>query len=116
MAINHAMRARIAPPGADFNLNRVCSLRHLFDSCGARLMKNSLMKFAALERIPRRTIGEFEITEIGPEAEADARTDRNDGDVVGHQRGHAEAADEISGAVDAAKPLENRIGAGQVVD
>src|SRR5262249_22614261 len=40
----------------------------------------------------------------------------DDGDVVGHQRGHAEAANEIGGAVDAAEPLENRIGTGQVVD
>src|SRR6516165_10786900 len=110
MAVNHAMRARIAPPGADFNLNRVCPPRHLFDR-----LRRRVYGIARLERIPRRPIGEFEVAEISPEAEADAGADRDDGDVVSHQRGHTEAADEIGGAVDTAEPLENRIGARKVV-
>src|SRR6516225_3413213 len=110
MAVNHAMRARIAPPGADFNLNRVCPARHLFDR-----LRRRIYGIARLERIPCRPIGEFEVAEIGPEAQAYARADRDDGDVVSHQRGHTEAADEIGGAVDTAEPLENRIGARKVV-
>src|SRR5215470_979480 len=79
-------------------------------------MQRRVPEIEASEWIPRGAIGEFEIAEIGPKPQADARADWHDGDIVGHQRGHAEAADEIGGAVDAAEPFENRVGARQVVD
>jgi hypothetical protein len=53
---NHAMRMRIAPPGADFNLNRVCPPRHLFNR-----LRRRAYEIATLEGIPRRSIGEFEV-------------------------------------------------------
>src|SRR5262249_20244419 len=70
----------------------------------------------ALERVPRWAIGELEIAQIGAEAQAETRANRDDGDVVGNERGHAEPADEISGPIDAAETLEDRVGAGQVIN
>src|SRR6516165_6493145 len=70
----------------------------------------------ALERVPRWAIGELEIAHIGAEAQAQTRAYRDDGDVVGNERGHAEPADEISGPIDAAETLEDRVGAGQVIN
>src|SRR5665213_3227954 len=68
------------------------------------------------ERIPSRALGEFEIAEIGAEAKTDAGADRHQYDIIGGQCGHAEAADKIGGTVDAAEPIEDRGGLGQIVD
>src|ERR1700685_2204370 len=68
------------------------------------------------EWIPGRARGELEIAEISSQPESDARTDRSDDNVVCPERSHAESADKISGAFDAAEPFENGFGAWQVVD
>src|SRR5271155_1447028 len=71
---------------------------------------------ARSEWIPRRTFGEFEVADIGAETQPDARANRHEHDIVGSQRRHAEAADEIGGSVDAAEALEYRLGPRQIVD
>src|SRR6187551_1459682 len=70
----------------------------------------------ASERVPGRLRRELEITEISAKPEADTGSDRNHDDVVGGERGHAEAADEVGGAVDAAEALIDRIGRRQLVN
>src|SRR5215813_3837327 len=70
----------------------------------------------ALERVPRWAIGELEIAQIGAEAKAQTRADRDNGDVVGNECGHAEPTDEISGPINAAETLEDRVGTGQVIN
>src|ERR1700732_1892865 len=105
------MWPQTAPRCEVINLNRVCPLRHLFND--SRRLRSGI---DASERIPRRPIGEFEVAEIGAEPQTYPRTDRDDGDVVGDQRSHAKAADEIGGTIDAAEALENRVGTRQVVD
>src|SRR4029077_18915312 len=68
------------------------------------------------ERVPGWTLREFEIAEIGAEAEPDARADRHDHDIVRYKRRHPQAADQISRAGHAAEPLENSLGSRQVVN
>src|ERR1700691_371059 len=68
------------------------------------------------EWIPGRARGELEIAEIGSQPQSDARADRYDDNVVCAERCHAESADKISGAFDAAESFENGLGAWQVVD
>src|SRR5437899_12286116 len=57
------------------------------------------------EWVPGRARRVFEIADIGAEPQADAGADRHQHDVVGGERGHAEAADDIGGAVDAGEAL-----------
>src|ERR1700733_11949861 len=68
------------------------------------------------ERVPGRALRKFEIADIGAEPQADAGADRNQHDVVGGERGHAEAADDIGRTVDAGEALVDRVGGRQVVD
>src|SRR5262249_15009896 len=60
------------------------------------------------ERVPGCRGRELEIADIGAEPEAPPGADRNDDDVVCRQRGHAEPADEVSGAVDSREALVHR--------
>jgi hypothetical protein len=60
------------------------------------------------ERVPSRTVGELQVAEIGPESQTDTRADWNHDDIVRGKRRHAEAANEIGRAVDAAEAIENR--------
>ena len=69
-----------------------------------------------LERVPGRLRRELQVADVGAEPQADAGADRHQHDVVGGQRRHAEAADKIGGAVDAAEALVDRAGVRQVVD
>src|SRR4029077_6992195 len=50
---------------------------------------------AGSERVPCRPRGIFEIADIGAQTQSDAGADRHQHDVVGGERGHAEAADDI---------------------
>src|SRR5882762_10169696 len=68
------------------------------------------------ERVPGRFRRELEVAHVGAQPQPDARADRQQHDIVGGQRRHAEAADEISGAVDAAEALIDRVRGGQIVD
>jgi len=59
---------------------------------------------------------EFEVTYVNSKPHADAAADRHDNNVVGAQRGEAEAADEIGGSVEAAEALVDRSDRGQILD
>src|SRR6185312_5626120 len=68
------------------------------------------------ERVPGSLRRVFEIADIGPEAQAEAGTNRHQYDVVGGQRRHPEAADDVGRTVDAGESLVDRVGGGQIVD
>src|ERR1700739_1923785 len=68
------------------------------------------------EWVPGRARGKFQIADIGARAQADAGADRYQHDVIGGERGHAEAADDVGGAVDADEALVDRTGRREVVD
>src|ERR1043166_1870162 len=70
----------------------------------------------ASERVPGRPVGEFEIADIRAQPHADARADGNEHDAVCRQHRHAEAAHEISRAVDAGEVLIDRGSGRQVVN
>src|SRR5207253_8127939 len=70
----------------------------------------------ASERVPGRARRVFEIADIGAEPKPDAGADRHQHDVVGRERRHAEAADDIGRAVDADEALIDRLRRGQIVD
>src|SRR5262249_4429693 len=55
------------------------------------------------------------ISDIRPQTQTDAGADRHHDDVARRQRRHAEAADEISRAVDAAEALIDCVGGREVV-
>ncbi|SOR30787.1 protein of unknown function [Methylorubrum extorquens] len=82
--------------------------------CGVRRWPESFGKRS--ERVPSRAAGEFQIADIDAEPGADAGADRHHDDAaVGHRR-HAEAADEVGRAVDAAEAAVEVAHGGQVVD
>src|SRR6266436_304336 len=68
------------------------------------------------ERVPRGTVGELQVAEIGSESQTDTRADWNHDDIVRGKCRHAEAANEVGRAVDAAEAIENRSDLRQVVD
>src|SRR6185295_16611521 len=68
------------------------------------------------EGIPSRVRRKLEITDVGAKPQADTGADRHDDDVTGTQCRHAEAADEIGGAVDAAEALIDSARRRQVID
>src|SRR5215510_9623369 len=83
---------------------------------GFRHLQRELVNVANSEGIPRRLRRKFEITDIGAKAQSNAGPNRHDDDVAVAERGHAEPANEIGGAVDAGKALINRAGGRQVID
>src|SRR5215475_9787378 len=82
----------------------------------ARTRRARLPARFASERVPGRARRIFEIADIGAEPQANAGTDRHQHDIVGGQRRHAEAADDVGRAVDADEALIDRLRRGQVVD
>src|SRR5262245_52783044 len=91
------------------NLNRARRNTQLIN---CRLVSDA----AALERGPGRLRREFEVADVGAEPKAQPGADRYHYDVIGGQRRHAEAADEVGRAVDAEKALVDGMGRRQLVD
>src|ERR1700751_2120744 len=113
-----------ASPMARFNVNPGAPANRLsatraFPSevdTGSREGNASNQESSASERVPGRARRIFEIADIGAEPQPDAGADRHQHDVVGGERGHAEAADDVGRAVDADEALIDRLRRGQVVD
>ena len=70
----------------------------------------------SLERIPGGLRREFEIPDIGTQAQAEAGADWHHNNIVRRERRHAETTNEVGRAVDAAEAIEDRLGPRQVVD
>src|SRR6478752_3837826 len=71
---------------------------------------------SSLEWVPGRSRREFEIADIGAQPQSEAGADRHQHAVVGGQRRHAEAADDVGRAVEAGEALVDRVGGGQIID
>src|ERR1700719_3956441 len=71
---------------------------------------------AGSERVPGRAVGELEVADVGAQAHADARADRDEHDAVRGEDRHAEPADEVGRSVDAGEVLIDRVGGRQGVD
>src|SRR3954453_5682425 len=67
------------------------------------------------ERVPGRARGVFQIADVGAKPQSDAGADRHQDNIVCGQRGHAEAADDVGGTVDAGEALVNRVSGGEIV-
>src|SRR4051812_49201117 len=63
---------------------------------------------ARSEWIPRRFRRELQVSDVGAEAQADPRADRDDDNTVRGEGRHADAADEIGRAVDPTEALVDR--------
>src|SRR5690242_12154024 len=68
------------------------------------------------EGIPGRVRRKLEITNVGAKPQANPRADRHNDNVARGQRRHAEATDEIGGAIDTSKALIDRAGRWQAID
>ena len=75
MAVNHAIAVRIAPPGAEYNLNRVCPPRYLFERL--RQVSNMLAERAPEQSREQEKGRTFEVVMSGQTEEAkETLTDR----------------------------------------